>query len=297
MRCKSGGECSTRSGIITGAATVTRGAAKQSLARTTSGRSALNSTKPCRSSAIRLHSLRGAFLPDFEVWQWPLWQQSFLTPGTMKNCGQETQPPHRRVTVVSPQSSEVRKERSTAPLLCYLPASRICAGLSKRPSTSASDSRSPPWIVVKGRSLPGGPTNSKWPFVCCTRTRHRIASCKRISTRLASFFQDAEIRPVNTTNAPPARPVQASGDSALARMASFFQSRERIASTPQRRHSAKPPTRRAAPNPFIPNHFPQAGFVFSNRRRTTEVDKKCATGGILRLGPSSRCYPAKTCFI
>jgi hypothetical protein len=58
--------------------------------------------------------LRGAFLPDFGFWQWPLWQQSFFTPGTMKNCGQETQPPHRRVAMVSPQRSEVRKERNTA---------------------------------------------------------------------------------------------------------------------------------------------------------------------------------------
>src|SRR5258706_6950386 len=66
---------------------------------------------------MRLHSLVELFFWGVDFLQWPSVQQSCLAPGNMKNCGQETQPPHRSVVSVSSATTDVKRERSTSSII------------------------------------------------------------------------------------------------------------------------------------------------------------------------------------
>jgi len=138
-----------------------------------------------------------------------------------------------------------------------------------------------------------GHGNSKWPLVCSTRTRFQNEWTRRSSRRLASFFQNAETRRMDTTDALSTQLVAFRAFSALARVASFSQIRRarRLNTTDALRAS-----RRLTPKTFNLNHLSIHGFVFSNRRRSTAVDTGRATGSILELGVFSL-HLAKTCFI
>src|SRR5260221_3107633 len=66
---------------------------------------------------MRLHSLVDVFFGVVDFLQWPALQQSCFAPGNMKNCGQDTQPPHRSVVRVRSATTDVNKERNTSSVI------------------------------------------------------------------------------------------------------------------------------------------------------------------------------------
>src|SRR6266481_1079365 len=81
---------------------------------------------------MRLHSLVDVLFCVVDFLQWPALQQSCFAPGNMKNCGQDTQPPHRSVVRVRSATTDVSKERNTSSLI-------LSQGLNQNPTARASN--------------------------------------------------------------------------------------------------------------------------------------------------------------
>jgi len=136
--CKSGGECSTGAmGSDTGRWTTT-GWARMAGAMLTIGIASQSSGNELPgSNGIRLHCLT-VLVSCFDcLLHWPDLQQSFWTPGNMKNWGQATHPPHSRVATIRPASSELATVRSTSSN-SMLPRGRSLKG---RPGGAGRESR------------------------------------------------------------------------------------------------------------------------------------------------------------
>lgn len=114
--CKSGGECSTGTIACMGEEAGTTGITRSIAAGTTAGNSASAWPKLAGTNGIRLHSL-GALFCDLDLSQWPALQQSLVTPGIIKNCGQEMHPPHSIVATMSTDSSACEIARTTSAIM------------------------------------------------------------------------------------------------------------------------------------------------------------------------------------